>query len=655
MKGFQQILDSISGFIWGPFLLVPLLLLVGVVLMIMLRFMPWRELPHAFATMWRGRKHDPEHEGEITPFRALMTSLAATVGTGNIVGVASAIILGGPGAIFWMWMTAAFGMATKFCEATLAVKYREVTLDGKFVGGPMYYIKNGLGNNWKWLATIFAIFGVIASFGIGNMTQANAVTGNIVNLGTQYNLGISPIIIAVVLLVLSGAVLIGGVKRIGAVSGTLVPVMSTIYVVGAIIILIFNYDKVPGALASIFQSAFTGQAALGGITGKIIMDTIQAGVARGLFSNEAGLGSAPIAHATAIVKHPVKQGLLGMIDPFIDTIIICTMSALVILVAGDLKYNEVNITLQAEQTDSVSDTPHIFAGTSHKTKIRFRSNKAFGSAPDVFSDQRATLILPDTAKGKITKKAETFLCETEFGNWNQNQVRLSENGRFLLLGGTEDDKPFVALYNIDECSGALAESRSVLQDPFADDAAPPPIIKEITRYAINGPWAIKDSKLVVGSECSGTDLASCSEIKSHALPRRWMETDLSKVAKGVLTADSFQATMGTPGTWLVTTGLVLFAFSTILGWCVYGERCAIYLFGHKAALPYRVFFTLVVPVGALTQLDIAWAFADIANGLMAIPNLIALLLLSPIVIKLSKEYFEKHKHADSDDADSNDK
>ncbi|MDR3299749.1 MAG: sodium:alanine symporter family protein [Candidatus Accumulibacter sp.] len=446
-------LGDVGSVVWGPFVLIPLLLGVGVILMVGLRFMPLRRMGPAFAVMWRGRKHHPDHKGELTPFRALMTSMAATVGTGNIVGVATAILMGGPGAVFWMWVTALFGMATKFCEATLAVKYREVTPDGKFVGGPMYYIKNGLGPNWKWMATLFAIFGVIASFGIGNMTQANAVTSNVVRVFEIYGWTLSPWIVALVLLVVSGVVLIGGIKRIGSVAGTLVPVMAIFYVIGGLVILILHIDQVPGAFAMIFDSAFTGHAAIGGFAGSTLAMAIRFGVARGLFSNEAGLGSAPIAHAAAIVKNPVKQGLLGMLDPFLDTIIVCSITALVILVSGQW-----------------------------------------------------------TAEG---------------------------------------------------ISGA-----------------------------------------------------------------------------GVLTSKAFDTALpGGLGTWLVTIGLVLFAFSTILGWCVYGERCVIYLFGHKAALPFRIFFTLVVPVGALTELELVWNLADLFNGLMAIPNLIALLLLSPVVFKLAREFF----------------
>jgi AGCS family alanine or glycine:cation symporter len=440
--------------------LIPLLLIVGIVMTIGLRFMSWRKIPHAFAVMWRGRHHDPEHKGELSPFRALMTSLAATVGTGNIVGVATAILLGGPGAVFWMWVTGFLGMATKFCEATLAVKYREVTPDGKFVGGPMYYIKNGLGPNWKWMATLFAIFGTVASFGIGNMTQANAITANVVNLASTYDMTLSPWVVAILLLVLTGAVLLGGLQRIGAVAGTLVPVMALIYVIGGLIVVGANIDKVPGAIGLIFECAFKGTAAVGGFAGAGIAAAIRFGMARGMFSNEAGLGSAPIAHATAIVDNPVKQGLLGMIDPFLDTIVICTMTAIVILVSG-----------------------------------------------------------------------------------------------------------------------------------------------------------------------------------------QWMAPGIAEAGAGTLTSQAFSSAMGDFGTWLVTIGLMLFAFSTILGWCVYGERCVIYLFGHQASMPFRIIFTLVVPVGAIAKLSLVWDLSDLFNGLMALPNLLALLLLSPVVFKLAREYFDKTEKA----------
>ena len=453
LQQFDALAATLGGYVWGIFGIIPLLIFTGIFFMLGLKFLPLRKFVPAIKTMWRGRKPQEGHEGELTPWDALMASLAATVGTGNIVGVATAIYFGGPGAVFWIWVTGFLGMATKYCEATLAVHYREVASDGSFVGGPMYYIKNGLGAKWKWMATLFAILGSVACFGIGNLTQANGITANIVQ-----STGASPTLIAVVLFILCAVVFLGGVQRIGAVAGKLVPVMCVIYVAGALVILILHIDKLPGLFALIINSAFTGESAKGGLYGSAVLMAMRYGCARGLFSNEAGLGSSPMAHATAIVKHPVKQGLLGMIDPFLDTLVVCTMTALVILISGQW------------QNEAITNAAVL-------------TNVAFDS---------------------------------------------------MLPGGF--------------------------------------------------------------------------------------------------------------GEWLVTIGLTLFAFSTILGWGLYGERCITYLFGRKASRPFYLVFTLIVPVGALGGLNFVWNFSDLFNGLMAIPNLIALLLLSPVVFKLTKDFFSDPKN-----------
>ncbi len=449
MENVLAVIKAIDNFIWGPYLLIPLLLGTGAYLMIGLRFMPLFRLRMAFRIMWRGRHHSDEDEGELSPFNALMTSMAATVGTGNIVGVATAILTGGPGAIFWMWCTALVGMATKFCEATLAVKYREVTPDGSYVGGPMYYIRKGLGEKWKGLATAFAIFGAVASFGIGNMTQSNAIAKNI--SGT---FGLPDGVTAAILFVLVGVVLLGGVKRIGLVAGKLVPFMALFYVGLGLVIIALHWQRIPEVFSLIFTHAFTPMSAVGGFAGALVKDAIQLGVSRGLFSNEAGLGSAPIAHATAITRHPVRQGFLGMLDPFLDTIVICSITAIVILISG-----------------------------------------------------------------------------------------------------------------------------------------------------------------------------------------QWLEPMPKSDAAATLTSMAFGNALPGVGLYAVSIGIVLFAFSTILGWSVYGERCAIYLFGHTASKPFRIVFTLIVPLGALAQLELVWDLANIFNGLMALPNLIALLLLSPVVFRMTREYF----------------
>lgn len=461
MDSITSILNTINGYVWGPFTLV-LLLGTGVYLTIGLRLMTLRKLATGFRFLWQGRKAG-ENEGDITPFNALMTALSATVGTGNIVGVAGAIAIGGPGAVFWMWMTALVGMATKYSEAVLAVKYREVDERGKHQGGPMYYIRNGLGKNWAWLAFLFALFGALAAFGIGNGVQSNAVANNISRLfvdnGWTNNSHADTIkwVTGGVLSILVGLVIIGGVKRIGAFAGKIVPFMAFIYIVGALIIIFGNIGDVPAAVGMIISDAFTGTAATGGFIGATIMLAIQKGVARGVFSNEAGMGTAPIAHAAAKTNDPVKQGTIGMLGTFIDTIVICTMTALVII---------------------------------------------------------------------------------------------------LMNGWTQLD---------------------------------PETNKRIIDTAI--------------------------------------------------TPYSFAQGLPGFGEYIVSFGLVFFAFTTILGWSFYGERCAEYLLGIKIIVPYRIFWVIVVFIGSIVDLKIAWIIAEILNGLMAIPNLIGLLLLSPVIFKLTREYY----------------
>ena len=444
MEAFTSILITLSSFIWGPIMLA-LLLGVGIYLTLGLKLMPWRKIGYGFKLLFSGKAD--KDRGDISPFQALMTALSATIGTGNIAGVATAIYLGGPGAIFWMWVTALFGMATKYGEAVLAVKYREVDARGKHVGGPMYYIKNGLGDNWKWLGFLFALFGTIAAFGIGNMVQSNSVADAL-----NSNFNIDPMVTGIVLAILVGLVIIGGVTRIGEVAGKLVPVMAVAYIAGSLIVIFANFGEVGNAFSLIFSSAFSGTAATGGFAGAAVWAAMRFGVARGVFSNEAGLGSAPIAHAAAQTNDPVRQGMIGMLGTFIDTILICTMTALVILLTG--------------------------AWTS------------------------------------------------------------GETGASL-------------------------------------------------------------STLAYGQGISG-------------------------------------------GNYIVTIGLVIFAFTTLLGWSYYGERCAEYIFGTSIIIPYRIVWVVAVMTGALIKLNFVWLLADVMNGFMAIPNLIALALLSPVIFKVTKEYLNKN-------------
>ncbi len=444
MQALQDLLNKLSGIIWGEYVLIPLLALVGLYLTFGLKAMPWRLTAKAFSMLWQGRKPDAASEGEISPFQALMTALSATIGTGNIAGVATAIYFGGPGAIFWMWVIALFGMATKYAEAVLAVKYREVDALGKHVGGPMYYIKNGLGKNWAWLGMAFALFGMIAAFGIGNMVQSNTVASEL-----YASFQVPPWITGIVMAMLTGAVILGGIKRIAKVAEKLVPFMASAYILAALIIIIINISAVPAALMLIVEDAFTGTAAEGGFLGATVMMAVRWGFARGIFSNEAGLGSAAIAHAAAKTNNPVRQGMIAMLGTFIDTIIICSMTALVIILTGA---------------------------------------------------------------------------------WD---------------------------------SGIKGAPMSSL--------------------AFNTGFA--------------------------------------------------------GGGYIVTFGLIIFAFTTILGWSYYGERCAEYVLGIKAILPYRLLWVIATLTGALIKLGLVWTLADVLNGLMAIPNLIALLLLSPVIFSVTREYF----------------
>ena len=447
MEAFESFISSINALVWGPPMLV-MILGVGLFLSIGLKLMPVLKLRAGFQLMWKGRT-GAESEGEIPPFQALMTALSATVGTGNIAGVATAVFLGGPGALFWMWLTALVGMATKYSEAVLAVRFREVDERGAYTGGPMYYIRNGLGKKWAWLGVLFAIFAAVAAFGIGNTVQANSVADV---LETNFNL--PHWVTGLVLMALVGLVLIGGIKRIGQVASALVPFMAIAYVLVGLMVLAINANQIPNAIAMVFTHAFSPVAAEGGFAGAAVWAAVRFGVARGIFSNEAGLGSAPIAHAAAQTKNPINQGMVAMLGTFIDTIIVCSITGLVIISSG--------------------------AWTSGET----------GAA---------------------------------------------------------------------------------------------------------------------------------------------------------LTSLAFETGLPGFGNYVVAISLAIFAFTTIIGWSFYGERCIEFLFGVKAIVPYRVIWILAIPVGATINLGLIWLIADTLNAMMALPNLVALLLLSPVVFKLTREHFEKER------------
>jgi AGCS family alanine or glycine:cation symporter len=446
MDALNNLISQVNAFAWGPPMLV-LLGATGVYLTVGTVFVAWRKIPYAFRVLFDKKESG---EGEVKPFNALMTALSATVGTGNIAGVATAIVLGGPGAIFYMWLIALFGMATKYAEAVCAVNYRETDANGNYVGGPMYYLKNGVGAKFpkfgNILGYLFAIFGAVAAFGIGNAVQVNSMADA---LGTNFSL--PAWITGIVVAVLVGFVILGGIRRIGDVAGKLVPTMIVLYIGAGLIVLLINFDKIPDAFALIFHHAFNPAAAAGGFGGAAVAAAIRFGVARGVFSNESGLGSAAIAHAAAKTNNPVRQGLIAMLGTFIDTLIVCTITALCILTSGE--------------------------------------------------------------------------------------------------------------------------------------------------------W-------------------------------------LSGVSGASLTSNAFGVSF-VGGNYVVTIALVVFAFTTILGWSYYGERCWQYLFKEKSIIIYRILWVLAAVFFATQKVDFVWNLSDTLNGLMAIPNLIGLLILSPLVFKVTKDYFAK--------------
>ena len=460
MEAISNINSIINGFVWG----VPMMILIvgtGIYLTIGTGFLQFTRVFYIMKhTMGACFKKREAKKGSITPVQALTTALAATVGTGNIAGVAGAIALGGPGAVFWMWVSALFGMATKFSEVTLAIHYRERNKCGDWVGGPMYYIKKGLGKRFNWLATMFACFAALASFGIGNMTQVNTIAGSVSTAIVQFipsaqeNIMIINVIIGVIMAITVGLVLIGGVKRIGAVTEKLIPAMAAIYIIGSLCVIYANKGNIGYVFNSIFEGAFNPKAVTGGVVSSMFI-SIQRGVGRGVFSNEAGLGSAPIAHAAADTDSAVRQGLFGIFEVFADTIVICTLTAFTILVSGV----------------------------------------------------------------------------------------------YIPYG---------------ETVGA-----------------------ELTISAFTGSFGGKASAVVVA------------------------------------------------------IAITLFAASTILSWGLYGTRCTEFLFGQKSVKAYQILFILFIVIGATIKLQLAWEIADTLNGMMAIPNLIALLLLSKKVIKLTKDHFKK--------------
>ena len=540
METFGKILESVDSFVWGPVMLI-LLVGTGIFLTIRTGFLPWRNLPYAIKSTLskEARKKTSGGKGDISPFSALTTALAATIGTGNIVGVATAMVAGGPGALVWMWISAAFGLTSKFSECMLAIKYREVNEKGEMSGGPMYTMKKAFKNKTlgSVLGWLFALFAVIASFGIGNMTQANSISEA---LNSTFH--ISPIITGVVITILALVIIVGGIKYISKVSSIVVPFMAIFYVIAGIIVIIGNIGNVPAGIKEIFTMAFSVQAVGGGLCGTItasLMNAMRFGVARGVFSNEAGMGSAAITAAAAHTDHPVRQGYINMTGTFWDTIVVCTITGLCIASSGVLGSTETNISGVYDATDTI-----------------------------------LSIDASNVSDGKDINSNYTY-------NIDENTLTL-----------TDTDSSTLVLTSV-ETSGDLV-----------------------------GTWSdASGNKYIFGEDGS---------------------YEYDAVIKGAaLTILAFESVLGRLGAILVSIGIVLFAFSTILGWEYHGEKAFEYLVkSPKLNMIYRIVFSLVAYLGATTALDIVWNFSDIANALMAIPNLICLLALSGEIARDMKEFQE---------------
>ena len=549
MKMLSDVLVKIDDFVWGPVMLI-LLVGTGVFLTIRTKALCWRNLPYALRSVLSKEARQKKGEGDVSPFSALTTALAATIGTGNIVGVATAMVSGGPGALVWMWISAAFGLTSKFSECMLAIKYREVNEKGEMSGGPMYTMKKGFKNKkfGAVLGWLFALFAVIASFGIGNMTQGNSISSA---LDTTF--GVPVWVTGIVITVLALAIILGGIKSISKVSQVVVPLMAVFYVVAGLIIIIGNIRNGPAGVVMIFKMAFSVKAVGGGLCGSIVASMMQAirfGVARGVFSNEAGMGSAAITAAAASTNDPVRQGYINMTGTFWDTIVVCTITGLCIASSGVLG-----------STDTSATGTYYYEAADEALTFSLEGNDGKTSTTRyTISDYQTT-----------EDKTQMVLAD------GSDTLTLTLGGNASPLGDTENKN---------------------LTGTWEDDSA--------NEYVFEDDGKLEYRELVVGS---------------------------------ALTISAYETILGEPGGWLVCIAIALFAFSTILGWEYHGEKAFEYLFGtHRFNLIYRIVFSLMVFVGATTTLKIAWNFSDIANALMAIPNLICMLAMSGVIVEEVNRY-----------------
>jgi AGCS family alanine or glycine:cation symporter len=552
VEGFHDLLKMLDGMLGGAWWFPYVLLGTGLFFTIYLKFPQVRFFKHAWLVV-TGKYDKKGSEGDTTHFRALTTALSGTVGTGNIGGVAFAIFLGGPAALFWMWATAFFGMTTKFVEVTLSHKYRVKTADGTMAGGPMYYMDRRL--NMKWLAVAFAIATVISSFGTGNLPQSNNIAASI-----ESTFGFDPLVVGSILGILLGLVILGGITRIAAVTSKIVPLMALIYLVGALAVIFANLENIGPAFASVIGDVFTGSAATGGFLGATIAYAFNRGVNRGLFSNEAGQGSAPIAHAAAKTDEPVSEGMVSILEPFIDTIIICTITGLVILSSGVWKEKHQNV---FDRSDMM-----IVAGAYSDTDDNDRQELYA-----YINDLDTSSVAPyngdiQIVNGKSISTGYTLL----------NARSVAENVKFTF---GEDEDLFTGKLKV--VDGSL----------------------------------IKDNIVVSGK---------------------------SLIHSASLTALAFtKGFFGESGKYIVSIGLLLFAFSTAIAWSYYGDRAMTYLLGPRSVMPYRVVYVFAFVWAAVSDTTLVWTLSAVAIVVMTLPNLLGIFLLRKEMKESVNEYWDDFK------------
>ncbi len=550
MEAFHNLLKSMDGMLGGAWWFPYVLLGTGLFFTIYLKFPQVRYFKHAWKVV-TGKYDKADAPGDTTHFRALTTALSGTVGTGNIGGVAFALFLGGPAALFWMWATAFFGMTTKFVEVTLSHKYRDKTPDGTMAGGPMYYMDKRL--NMKWLAVAFAIATVISSFGTGNLPQSNSIATSI-----EATFGFDPLIVGSVLGVLLALVILGGITRIAAVTSKIVPIMALIYIIGAFTVIFANLENVGPAFASVFADVFTGSAATGGFLGATIAYAFNRGVNRGLFSNEAGQGSAPIAHAAAKTDEPVAEGMVSILEPFIDTILICTITGLVILSSGVWKDKHVNT---FDRTDM-----YILAGDYVETDE---------------SDRQTLYAYINDVEGHGV---------TQF------------NGEIQVVNGKAVSQGFT-IFNARSFADNVVFSLGDLDDSYTGNLK-----------VVDGNL-LKDNIIVRGE---------------------------SLIHSASLTALAFtKGFFGESGKYIVSIGLLLFAFSTAIAWSYYGDRAMTYLLGPRSVMPYRVVYVAAFVWAAVSDTTLVWTLSAVAIVVMTLPNLFGIFLLRKEMKESVEEYWIK--------------